>query len=347
MTPKQAYTYITKLLRSEDSETNILLRGMPGVAKTAIIEQAAADTGYETVFVHGVTSDPIDAKGLPAIVQDGMTMATTAEFLPFGDMRRIIEATKPLLVVLDDLGQAPKAVQAAWMQPIHGRRLNGFEIPKCVRFIAATNRKEDRAGATDLITPLRSRLNFCVTVEPDLKSWCEYSLTDQTIDPTVISFARFVHQDGDEVFRFKPGADDAPSVPRTLTALGRLHKTLGKDMMLEIAQGCIGEAMGTKFMAFLETYSKLPNPDKVLLNPDTAPVPDRPDVLFALTGVLANRASENNIDNLLVYEARLPREFGVSMVKDIHQRDQKLELGITDQPSMVQWMLKNSELLFD
>lgn len=346
MTPQSVKKYIVSLLQTEGDETNIMLLGMPGVAKTAIIDEAAEEAGYDVIKVHGVTSDPIDAKGLPGFVQDPTTAETQAEFLPIGEMRKIIEATKPTLVFLDDIGQAPKAVQSAWMQPVHGRTLNGFKIPDCVRFAAATNRREDRAGAGDIITALKSRFAFWVTVEPDLKSWAEFSITDETIDPTVVSFARFVHQDGDEVFQFNPTTGEA-SVPRTLTNLGRMHKAMGKDMVLEIAQGCIGEAMGTKFMAFLETYSKLPNPDSILLNPETAPVPDRPDVLFALTGVLANRATEANIENVLVYENRLPREFGVSMVKDIHLRDQKRETNISDQPAMVNWMLTNAELLFD
>ena len=348
MTPKKIYETILKSLSDKDSRSNILLKGMPGVGKTAVIKQACDEAGYELLMIHGVTSDPIDAKGLPAIIQDGMTCEQTAEFLPFGDMRKIITATKPLVVFLDDIGQAPKTVQAAWMQPIHDRKLNTFSVPDCVRFIAATNRREDRAGVAGVITPLISRFGINVTIEPDVRSWCEHSITDTSINPTVVSFARFVHQDGDAVFKFDPSAElENPSVPRTLTELGRLHKSFSDSLDLEIIQGCIGEAMGTKFKAFLDTYSKLPNPDSILMNPGSAPVPTRPDVLFALTGVLANRASVNNIENVLAYEERLPREFGVSMVKDIHLRDQKLELGISDQPPMVNWMLKNSELLFD
>ena len=279
MTPKEIYKTILTSLTNTEAKDNILLKGMPGVAKTAVIKQAAAEAGYELLIVHGVTSDPIDGKGLPAIINDPLTMEQSAEFLPFGDMKRIINAKEPLLVFLDDIGQAPKAVQAAWMQPLHDRALNGFKVPDCVRFIAATNRREDRAGVSGVISALVSRFPINVTIEPDLQSWAEYSMTDETINPTVVSFARFVHQGGDPVFKFDPSAElENPSVPRTLTALGRLHKCFGDSIALELIQGCIGEAMGTKFKAFMDTYRKLPNPDSIFLNPEAAPVPDRADV---------------------------------------------------------------------
>lgn len=349
MSPKQAKIHIASLLKSEDSDTNILLRGMPGVAKTAIIKAAAEEAGYKLIMVHGVTSDPIDAKGLPAVTQDNNTLEHRAEFLPFGEMREMIEADSPTLVFLDDLGQAPKAVQAAWMQPIHDRRLNGFRVPDCVRFIAATNRRQDRAGAGDLITPLRSRLNFCVTIDPDLGDWAEYSLKDKTIDPIVISFARFVNQENDSVFIFDPSKDEAPCVPRTLTAMGRLVKTLGKGITTEVAQGCIGEAMGTKFMAFLKTYSELPSLESILLNPDTAAVPERPDVLYALSGAMSMKANENNIDGIITYSNRMPREFGVGLVKDICLRVESERKGnvFLKSKALQTWMRENHDLIYN
>src|SRR4051812_21302045 len=92
----------------------VLIKGAPGCGKTDSWDTAVdiyADE-YESeadrLVIHPVISDPTDAKGLPGIVEG------KADFLPFGDLRRMIEAKRPLFVLLDDLGQAPAVVQAGY-----------------------------------------------------------------------------------------------------------------------------------------------------------------------------------------------------------------------------------------
>ena len=80
-----------------------------------------------------------------------------AEFLPFGDLRALIQADKDTVFFLDDLGQAPPTVQAAAMQLILARRINGHHVSDSVTFIAATNRKQDKAGVSGILEPVKSR----------------------------------------------------------------------------------------------------------------------------------------------------------------------------------------------
>ncbi len=56
-------------------------------------------------------------------------------------MVRIEVATRAMTPVclLDDLGQAPPAVQAAAMQLLLARRVNGHAVSDHVTFLAATN----------------------------------------------------------------------------------------------------------------------------------------------------------------------------------------------------------------
>ena len=67
---------------------------------------------------------------------------------------------------LDDLGQAPMSVQAAAMQLILARRINGFKISDKVIFMAATNRREDKAGVTGILEPVKSRFAWIVELVP-------------------------------------------------------------------------------------------------------------------------------------------------------------------------------------
>lgn len=130
-----------------DARIPVLLTGAPGVGKSSIVEAAATAARYDVILSHPVVSDPTDAKGLPWPGKDG----ESATFLPFGDLARAIKATQPTVWFLDDLGQAGPAVQASYMQLLLARQVNGHKLPDCITFVAATNRRMDRAGVTGIL----------------------------------------------------------------------------------------------------------------------------------------------------------------------------------------------------
>src|SRR5262245_29849624 len=123
MTPKQ----LTSLLASTiPSKLPILITGAPGVGKSDIVDSAAASAGADLIISHPVVSDPTDAKGLPWVAND----KKSATFLPFGEMKRALDADNLTVWFLDDLGQASPAVQASFMQLILARRINGHQLPE-------------------------------------------------------------------------------------------------------------------------------------------------------------------------------------------------------------------------
>jgi hypothetical protein len=98
-----------------------------------------------------------------------------AEFLPFGNLRKLLNATVPTLFFLDDLGQAPQGVQAAAMQLLLAREINGQKISDYVSFAAATNRKEDRAGVSGILEPVKSRFVTIINVETNADDWLRWA----------------------------------------------------------------------------------------------------------------------------------------------------------------------------
>ena len=142
----------------------VLITGAPGVGKSQIVEQAAASAGADLILSHPAVADPTDAKGLPWVAKDG----ESATFLPFGELARAIRAERPTVWFLDDLGQAPAAVQASFMQLLLARRVNGHALPEHVSFVAATNRRTDRAGVSGILEPVKSRFVSMIGLEPNL-----------------------------------------------------------------------------------------------------------------------------------------------------------------------------------
>lgn len=330
MKPSQLAALLAKTI---PAKRPVLIKGAPGIGKTDLVTQAAAAAASDLVISHPVVSDPTDYKGLPFVVNN------QADFLPFGDLRALIEAKTLTTFFLDDLGQAPPTVQAAAMQLILGRRINGHRVSDHVCFVAATNRKQDRAGVTGILEPVKSRFSTIVELTPDVDDWTQWALNAGLPTP-LIAFIRF--RPG-LLFDFQPSADLTNSpCPRTVANVGALMD-LGLDAALEFEAftGAAGEGFATELLSFLRIWRRLPNPDTVLMNPEQADVPTDPAVLYALCGALARKASENTMDRLVRFAFRLPAEFQVMLIRDAKTIDPQVQ----NTRAFIEWNSKNANIL--
>ena len=127
MSPSSLAKVISMAIRNRRP---LLIKGAPGIGKSDIVAQACNEAWAKLIIEHPVVSDPTDFKGLPFPSADGQS----AHFLPFGSLLEILkydDETKEkerevIVYFIDDLGQAPPAVQAAAMQLILARRINGL-----------------------------------------------------------------------------------------------------------------------------------------------------------------------------------------------------------------------------
>jgi hypothetical protein len=324
--PQDLSKFLTRAIRAK---MPVLIKGAPGVGKTDLVTQACKDTGTHLLISHPVVDEPIDYKGLPSI-KDGH-----AEFLPFGTLRNIIDAKQPTVYFMDDLGQAPPTVQAAAMQLILARRINGFKVSEEVTFLAATNRKQDRAGVSGILEPVKSRFVSIVELEPDVDDWVHWA-SQNNLPPELIAFIRFRPN---LLFDFTPTVNMSNSpCPRTVHNVGRLmHLSLHQDLEFEAYAGAAGDGFAAELMGFLQIYRKLPDPQMVLLNPSNEAVPADPATLYAISGALARIASPKNMDALVTYANRLPEEFSVLLMTDAEKRTP----AITNTRAYASWVAKH------
>lgn len=336
MKPSALKTLLTAAITSREP---ILIKGAPGIGKTDIVEQAAADAGADVLTVYCACSDPTDPKGMPATWYDQDAGTQKADFIAFGFLSRLISTDKPLVCFLDDVGGAPPSVQLGFMNLVHARKTgDGTPISDFVTFIAATNRREDRAGVAGMLEPFKSRFCSIVELTVDLDEWVKWGLPRLPIE--LISFIRYrpnlLHDP-------HPSTDliNSPS-PRTVAKVGKLMGMgLPGNVEFEAFSGAAGEGFAAELVGFLKIFRDLPNPDQILLNPDSVPVPTDPAVLYALTGALARKCSPNTIDRILKYTGRMPAEFQVLMMRDATA----LNPDICMSAAFVSWCSDNKDVL--
>lgn len=298
----------------------ILITGAPGIGKSDLVAQAAIEADADLILSHPAVADPTDAKGLPWVV-DG-----SATFLPFGDLTRAINAEKRTVWFLDDLGQASPAVQASYMQLLLARRVNEHVLSDQITFVAATNRRTDKAGVSGILEPVKSRFGAIVQLDADLDESCAYAI-DREWEPSIPAFWRFKPE---LLSHFVASADlvNSPS-PRTWS---HVNKIVAMDLPHAIRHqaivGAIGEGAATEYSAFLRLYETLPSVDQILTNPDSVDVPKDPATLYALSGALAHRTTPKNFDRIAKFVNKMvdkgKGEFGVLVVRDALQRDSKI-----------------------
>ena len=327
MSPKELKEVLLKAMKAK---LPVLIKGAPGVGKSDIVAQVAAELKMNLVISHPVVSDPTDFKGLPCEV-DG-----EAEFLPFGDLRQLIEAKKPTIAFLDDLGQAPAVVQAAAMQLILARRVNGHLISNKVVFVAATNRRQDRAGVTGILEPVKSRFATIIELTPKAEDWIEWAI-DNDMPAELIGFINFrpnLLNDGEATADIVNHA-----CPRTIAAAGRLLQA-GLNSM-EVLQGALGEGAAAELVGFLKVYKQLPDIDAILTNPNETPIPSDPAALYAVVAALTNKTTKELADKIITYGNRLPAEFSILLVRDMIRTEPKVQ----NTKAFINWASKHQDVL--
>lgn len=293
----------------------LLLVGAPGVGKTSVVEQVSEELGADMIKSHPAVSDPTDYKGLPSKSTDG----SHAEFLPFGETWRAINADKLTIWFLDDLGQSSEAVQKALMQLLLGRRLNGHMLSKKVVFVGATNNVGQRAGVAGLLEPVKSRWDSIVHMEHSLDDWCSWAITNHM----PVELIAFLRDRPELLSKFEPTKElvNHPS-PRTWASVGRRVNRGVVDF--ELFEGAVGKGPATEFLAFMEMAKDAPSLDEIILNPDKAKVPDKPAMRYLVSTGLALRAKKDNFARIFTYLQRLTQPFRVLTMKDVITKDKSL-----------------------
>lgn len=269
----------------------LLLVGRPGIGKTRIILDSIAELNWDILITHPVMSDPTDYKGLPMAVEGKV------DFFPFADLQQMISATRPLVVVVDDLGQAPESVQAALMQVILGRRIGSHIISPYVRFVAATNGREDNAGVRNMLDPLLTRFSVIqMTTNPE--DWFVWAKKNNVSDDVV----EFMMHQGVKFFEEKRPGDKLQNYanPRTIAKADEHYRNAPPAIREKMIAAAAGDAFAIEFTSYLKIREKLLTYEQIMQNPKSTP-PDDLSALYATVSMLVNRVKPGDVEKACIF----------------------------------------------
>lgn len=258
-----------QIVRS-DFRSSLMIWGAPGIGKSSIVADVAADLGIQLTDLRLSQLAPTDLRGLP-VPQDGIVRWFPPEFLP-REGRGIL--------FLDELNMAPPALQGVAQQLILDRRVGNYRVPDGWFIWAAGNRKEDRASVFDMPAPLANRfLHFHVA--PEFDSFKQYAL-ENSVHEHVIAFLSFR-----PALMHKINSDEPawPS-PRSWVLASQL-KMAGIDVA-----AAVGMAAASEFNAFVRLYEQLPDLGGILNASAQPEFPKEPSARYAVVVGLTVRCAD-------------------------------------------------------
>lgn len=125
--------------------------GIPGIGKTAMIEQLAEQYGLACETVIGSIRDATDYLGMP--IESGGTL----RFAPPDWAARCAQRGKRNLVFFDEFNTGSAAVMKAELRVIQEQYCGDLALPEDTAFVAAANPPEVAVDANDLPAPLANR----------------------------------------------------------------------------------------------------------------------------------------------------------------------------------------------
>lgn len=322
---------IDNFTNPETQEKAVLITGEPGCAKTSMGKAIAPDLDVppdHVKVIHPPRVNPINYMGMPKGVDGMMVWDEPADLHEMSTGRWVL--------VIDELAKCGPMMQATMGGLMLDRAVNKVRLSKDVFIIATGNRVQDKAGAKAVMTDTGNRV-MSLTMEYTHTDFISYGI-DAGLDPIGLAFIQFAPRHMQD---FDPN--------RTINATARswefalkVNTNLRSDLYLAALSGIIPAGIAAEYHGFRQIVARLPNPEEVRKNPDTAAIPHDLDVIYALiANLLVNTQTAQEFDHIMRYVGRLPVEFQTLYV---HTCIKRVPMA-NQSPVYIQWIQKNQSFL--
>ena len=273
--PSQLPTFLlhTALVRP------VFIWGAPGIGKSALVADFAADLGLDCVSLLGSQLAPEDLLGVPWIDHG------VSRFCPPSTIAR----DKPYCLFLDELNACSIEVQKAFYSLIHERRVGEYHLPEGSVVVGAGNRAQDQAIVRPMPSALINRM-IHVHLEASHRDWLAWA-RGQCLHAWVLEY---VGLRPDHLWSQPPKHEEAFSTPRPWhllsDALLAYGDALDDTQLAALAHGCLTPAHASGFVGFVRSVRDRYALDAIIKGDRGWPEePEQRDVLYFLAGGLRAR----------------------------------------------------------
>lgn len=315
-----------------DSNRTICLEGPPGGGKTSMVHQGAKRKNKHYIEQHLPTM-LVEDFGYPDPTKETIHYKLPDWYPAKGSKW---DDGKGVVLCFDDRNQAGPDLQKVLANICQARTLHGVPLCDDVTVISTGNRVEDRAGSNRILGHLSNRENVFEYI-PDWEETIMW-MTRNGGNPKLMAFLSWKR---DLVNKYDPNQRSNPTSRSWFEGVNPFIDKIHQSIELKWYAGAVGEGPAAMYMAFQQVWRELPDPAVIIKNPDTAMISEKPDVLYALCGSLAESAKDDTIEPIMRYAARIPVEFAAVLVRIVVTKNAKF---YTARP-VLDWGMKNKNII--
>lgn len=339
-------------IQAVGDKVTILGEGEMGIGKSSMLQYLSKLMPTHLPAYIDCTLLDLGDFALPYTVEENGIKVT--RFAPNARFR--FHEGKPVLVMLDEIGKAPKPVKNVLMTLKLEHRIGDHYLPEGSRVFGTTNLMSEGVG--DLLEAhARNRITKVRIRKPDADEWIEWALENR-VAPEVIAWVKqYPHclapfddpAQRDNPYLNKPSqaGQQACVTPRSLEKASHIVKqrgVLGDSVAIAMLSGTIGESAARDMQAFLTVADKLPTWEAVQADPKNVKMPDDTVAKCIMVFGAVARVTKESLTNWMTYMQRMDKEWQALFAKSVMRTPTKQAFCVSNR-AFKDWALTN-EFLF-
>ena len=347
---------VADLISAVGQDTTILAQGEMGIGKSSILKILQERHPDYFVCYGDMTTKDVGDFLIPKIRTIDGTEVTS--FIPNEEFG--FHLNKPIILMLDEIGKASKAVMNACLRLMLERKLGTYALPevngkKSIVF-ATTNLAQEGIG--DMLPPhARNRMTVVKVSKPTAEDWIEGYALDNNIAPEVIltvkqfpqmfaSFEDYTDPKDNEYIYDPRTPRPAFCTPRSMEKASNIIKHTKRlnntEIMAHALKGTIGDRATYDMLTIVQLNDELPQWESIIADPDKTKVPKSPSAVCMLVYSAIQRVEKDNINAWIKYMNRLSKESQGLFATSVMRTNKKATVGTSAQ--FIEWAKQNNYL---
>ena len=335
-------------IQTVGTQVTIIGQGEMGIGKSTVLKILAKRMPeYETAYIDCTLLDLGDF-AVPYVVEENGVKVT--HFAP--NARFKFHKGKPVIIMLDEIGKALKAVKNVLLTLILEKRIGDHYLPEGSIVCATTNLAAEGLGDM-LEAHARNRAVVVKVRKSYVDEWIEWAVGNG-IAPEIIAWVKQFPQslasftdpsqkDNPYISNPTRAGDGAVVTPRSLESASHIAKqraALGDALTISLLTGTIGESAARDMQAFFTVVDKLPTWEQIVKNPKDAKLPDDTVARCILVFSAISRVERDTLENWMQYLQRMDKEWQALFATSVMKSPSKQAFCVTNK-AFRDWAVAN------